>query len=316
MPRAAPVTIATLMQRLYVMVSRQHGLLTGSRTVTPYTHGCPMRWGDMDVQGHINNAAYLDYLQEARVAFLLSGSPVLHQLLDSGVLVVSHQLEYLKPVAFSERPLTINLWVDAIGGSRFSIGYEVFDGADLAARARTAVVPFDLASNALRRLTAEERDLLGRALAPAEPLRPLPWAVVLGHAHRYRLNVRWSDLDSYGHVNNVKYYDYVQEARINFMTSTIGWEPGAVWVVVRQDLEYAKPLDFRTDPYEVRTAVASIGKRSFTLVAEIRDPAEGTVYATARTVVVGESPLNADQRSVLGRWITEPIADCKRGAAG
>jgi acyl-CoA thioester hydrolase len=263
-----------------------------------------MRWGDMDVQGHINNAAYLDYLQEARVAFLLSGSPVLHQLLDSGVLVVSHQLEYLKPVAFSERPLTIDLWVDAIGGSRFSIGYEVFDGADLAVRARTAVVPFDLASNALRRLTAEERDLLGRALAPAEPLRPLPWAVVLGDAHRYRLNVRWSDLDSYGHVNNVKYYDYVQEARINFMTSTIGWEPGAVWVVVRQDLEYAKPLDFRTDPYEVRTALAAIGKRSFTLAAEIRDPAEGTVYATARTVVVGESPLSADQRSVLGRWIT------------
>jgi len=130
-----------------------------------------MRWGDMDAQGHINNAAYLDYLQEARVAFLLSGSPVLHQLLDSGVLVVSHQLEYLKPVAFSERPLMIKLWVDAIGGSRFSIGYEVFDGDELAARARTAVVPFDLASNVLRRLRAEERDALGQALEPAVPLR-------------------------------------------------------------------------------------------------------------------------------------------------
>src|SRR4029453_8179550 len=98
MPRATPVTIATLTQRLYVSVSQQHGLLTGSRTVSPYTHGCPMRWGDIDVQGHINNAAYLDYLQEARVAFLLSGSPVLHHLLDSGVLVINHQLEYIKPV--------------------------------------------------------------------------------------------------------------------------------------------------------------------------------------------------------------------------
>ena len=114
-----------------------------------------------------------------RVAFLLSGSPVLHQLLDSGTLVVSHQLEYLKPVTFSERPLTINLWVDAIGGSRFSIGYEVYDGDDLAARARTGIVPFDLVSNALRRLTAEERELLGHALAPAEPLRPLPKVGVL-----------------------------------------------------------------------------------------------------------------------------------------
>jgi acyl-CoA thioester hydrolase len=270
--------------------------------VSPYTHRCQMRWGDMDAQGHVNNAAYLDYLQEARVAFLLSGPPVLHDLLDSGILVVSHQLEYLRPVIFSERPLIIDLWVDAIGGSRFSIGYELDDGDQLAARARTVVVPFDLASSALRRLSADERELLGRALAPAEPLRPLPRVGVLGSDHRYRLTVRWSDLDSYGHVNNVKYYDYIQEARISLITSTLGWQPETLWMVVRQDVEYLKPIDFRTEPYEVGTAVVALGSRSFTLAAEIRDPASRTVFATARTVVVGESPLTEEQRSALTRW--------------
>jgi acyl-CoA thioester hydrolase len=270
--------------------------------VSQYTHSCPMRWGDMDAQGHVNNAAYLDYLQEARVAFLLSGSPVLHHLLDAGVLVVNHQLEYLKPVTFSDRPLRIDLWVDAIGGSRFSIGYELYDGDSLAARARTGVVPFDLATYTLRRLTTEERDLLGRALAPAEPLRPLPKVDVLGDHHRYPLRVRWSDLDSYGHVNNVKYYDYIQEARISLVNGTVGWEPEAVWMVVRQDLEYVKPIDFRIEPYEVATAVSAIGNRSFTLAAEIRDPTSSTVYATARTVVVGISPLSVDQRLALEKW--------------
>ena len=142
MPRAAPVTIATLMQET-VCDGETAG--TGSDKIEdrePVHPRLSDALGRHGRQGHINNAAYLDYLQEARVAFLLSGSQVLHQLLDSGVLVVSHQLEYLKPVAFSERPLMIKLWVDAIGGSRFSIGYEVFDGDDLAARARTAVVPF------------------------------------------------------------------------------------------------------------------------------------------------------------------------------
>ena len=56
-----------------------------------------MRWGDMDAQGHINNAAYLDYLQEARVCYLLGGPPALQNLLATGVLVVSHQVEYLQP---------------------------------------------------------------------------------------------------------------------------------------------------------------------------------------------------------------------------
>jgi acyl-CoA thioester hydrolase len=270
--------------------------------VSPYTHSCPMRWGDMDAQGHLNNAAYVDCLQEARVGFLLSGPPVLHQLLDSGILVVSHQLEYLRPIIFSERPLTINLWVDAVGGSRFTIGYELRDGNNLAARARTGVAAFDLARNALRRLTAGERDLLVRALAPTEPLRPLPKVGGLRNDHRYPLTVRWSDLDSYGHVNNVKYYDYIQEARIHLITSTVGWEPEAVWMVVRQDLEYLQPIDFRTEPYEVGTAVVALGSRSFTLAAEIRDPAPKTVFATARTVVVGESPLTADQRSALEAW--------------
>jgi acyl-CoA thioester hydrolase len=270
--------------------------------VSPYTYSCLMRWGDMDAQGHVNNAAYVDYLQEARVSFLVSGPPVLHQLLDSGTLVVSHQLEYLRPIIFSERPLTINLWVDAIGGSRFTIGYQLYDGNNLAARARTGIAPFDLARNGLRRLTAEERHLLVRALAPAEPLRPLPRVGALRNDHRYPLMVRWSDLDSYGHVNNVKYYDYIQEARIHLINSTVGWEPEAVWMVVRQDLEYRKPIDFRTEPYEVGTAVVAFGSRSFTLAAEIRDPASKTVFATARTVLVGESPLTADQQSALEAW--------------
>ena len=93
--------------------------------MSPHVYHCPMRWGDMDAQGHVNNAAYVDYLQEARVHFLLSRAAGGTDLLDSGVLVVSHQVEYLRPIGFGDRPLTIKLWVDAVGGSRFAIGYDV-----------------------------------------------------------------------------------------------------------------------------------------------------------------------------------------------
>jgi acyl-CoA thioester hydrolase len=166
----------------------------------------------MDAQGHVNNAAFVDYLQEARVDFLLSGPPPLQQMLDSGVFVISHQVEYLRPLkAFGDRPLDIDLWVDSVGASRFVIGYQLFDGEALAGRARTALVPYDLATDSLRRLTDEQRELLSANLSQAEPLRPVAKVGINGGGYVYPLRVRWSDLDSYGHVNNVKYYDYIQE---------------------------------------------------------------------------------------------------------
>jgi acyl-CoA thioester hydrolase len=261
-----------------------------------------VRWGDLDAQGHINNAAYVDYLQEARVHFLLGGPPVTQRLLDSGVLVVSHQVEYLRPIGFGERSLEIAVWVAGIGGSRFWIGYDVFDGDDLAARARTSLVPFDLERGVLRRLTDEEREVLTGHLVPAEPLRPLSRVRSIGNGHRYPLAVRWSDLDSYGHVNNVKFYDYIQEARIALVNETVHWTPETVWMVARQDVDYLAPLDFRIEPYEVCTLVTAIGTRSFTLAVEIRDPGSGTVYASAGTVVVGSVPLSPAQRDALVAW--------------
>jgi acyl-CoA thioester hydrolase len=130
----------------------------------------------------------------------------------------------------------------------------------------------------------------------------LPRTRLVGAEHRFPLSVRWSDLDSYGHVNNVKYFDYVQEARIAVLTEALGWSGDDVSVIVRQDLEYLKPMDFRIDPYEVASVVADIGSRSFRLEVEIRDPASGLVYATARSVVVGDAPLSEAAREALGRW--------------
>ena len=266
-----------------------------------FTYRCPVRWGDLDAQGHVNNGFYVDYLQEARVHFLLGGPPEARALLDSGVLVVSHAVEYLRPVAAVEA-VTIRLWVDAIGGSRFVIGYNLHDGEHLAARARTALVPFDLAGGSLRRLTGGEREFLDAHLDPAEPLRPLAGSSS-PRPFRVPLHIRWSDLDSYGHVNNVKFYDYVQQARIELINATVHWSPETVWMVARQDVQYRAPLDFRTEPYEIATWLTAIGNRSFTVAAEITDPDSGTVYATAGTVVVGSVPLTTDQRAALARWL-------------
>lgn len=267
-----------------------------------HTYHCPVRWGDMDAQGHINNAAFVDYLQETRVDFMHSGPPVMRDLLSDGVVVVSQQVEYLAPVIFTGIPLRVDLWIDALGASRFVIGYRVFDGETLAAQARVAVTPFDLGRNELRRLTSAEREFLSGHLDPADQLRDLSkitqGAITGSH---YPLRVRWSDLDSYGHVNNVRYYDYIQEARIAKVIELLGDLGSGQWVVVRQDLDYLKPIDFSTEPYQVITGVAEIGTRSLTLAAEICDHA-GLRYATGRTVMVAQHPISEQERAAFARW--------------
>jgi acyl-CoA thioester hydrolase len=189
------------------------------------------------------------------------------------------------------------------------IGYVIKDGEDVAVRARTTATPFDLTRNALRRLTPAEREYLTAHLAPAEPLRAVEPTKIdfTGAGHLHPIRVRWSDLDSYGHVNNVRYYDYVQEARVALVADLMGGEDGGHWVVVRQDVTYLKPIDFATEPYLAETVVTKIGTRSASLAAELRDNA-GTRYATARTVLVADRPITEEWRTYFARW-QAPAAD-------
>ena len=91
--------------------------------------------------------------------------------------------------------------------------------------------------------------------------------------HRYDCFVRFSDVDVYGHVNNVKYFEYYQEARLAFLMS-LGRDPGErgfSLVVARLDVDYKRPILFRPEPYLVESWVTRVGRSSFDIASEIRD---------------------------------------------
>lgn len=279
----------------------------------------PLRWVDLDAQGHVNNAIVADYLQEARVRYLLEGDNA--PLLGQGTLVVNHQVEYLAPVSFSDEPVEVRLWMGDVGASRFTIGYQVLQAGVLAARARTMLCIFDFDTGHPRRMTPEERNWFVDHSGPLEPMRDLGRWRPGPKAYCAPLAVRWSDLDSYGHVNNVRFFDFVAEARIRMSSDadaagdrmSAAAEAGHLWMVVRQDVDYLAQLDHRLEPYETRVAVIDIGRTSMTLVAEVTDPLAGTVHARARTVLVcGDLsgrpvPVPDDLRHALETWPAEPF---------
>ena len=121
---------------------------------------CALRWSDMDVFGHVNNAAFLTLYEEARVAMMFKGGREAGLTsFEEGVVIARHEVDYLRPVDYGD-PVRIEMWVEEIRASRFTIAYELFNSADLASRARSVCVPVDLASGHPRRLRPAEVEFL------------------------------------------------------------------------------------------------------------------------------------------------------------
>jgi acyl-CoA thioester hydrolase len=126
---------------------------------------CAMRWSDMDAYGHVNNTAYLAYLEQARVSMFLDRYD---SSFSGGSVVKHHEITYLRPVVYHPEPLRLELWVDQVRAASFRVLYDVFDGDTLAAKASTTLVMFDFTTDRPRRITGEERAvLLSYADAPA-----------------------------------------------------------------------------------------------------------------------------------------------------
>ncbi|MGW4649705.1 acyl-CoA thioesterase [Kitasatospora sp. NPDC004289] len=111
--------------------------------------------------------------------------------------------------------------------------------------------------------------------------------------HIYACPLRWSDMDAFGHVNNVVFLRYLEEARIDFMFTQAAAAGAGEFaggsVVARHEIDYKRPLVHRPEPVTVETWVTKIGGASLTVAYEIKDTAADgteTVYVRASTVVV------------------------------
>ncbi len=279
----------------------------------------------MDQLGHVNNVAYVDYLQEARVDMLRVHPPTPGgEALASGVVVVRQEVQYLSPLVFRQEPVGIEMWVTEVRAAAFTMAYEVYDdlpeGRRVYVRARSVLTPYDFERERPRRLTADERHVLSRFVDPAPaPLTPtvaVDETTAEERQHRYRCAVRFSDVDAYRHVNNVTYFEYYQEARIGLLASLgrLGGGPADLFgvVVAQADVDYRRPMFFREEAYAVETWVSRVGGASFVVDGQILDG--GELLSRSRIAMVAfdpatqrPRPLTDQQRaSLLGAPRREP----------
>lgn len=260
-----------------------------------HTYECQLRWADMDLLGHVNNVVYVDYLQQARIDMFRIHAPDArtHDLAE-GVVVVRQDVQFVAPLVYRPRPVLVDVWVSHVGAATFTLAYEVYDTSEgqrtVYLRATSTLAPYVFAEERPRRVSPAEKQALQPFLGDVdERLATTALAAVRrsepGH---HRLQTRFSDVDVYGHVNNVVYFEYFQEARIEYLQRL--WESrplgtaGGGLVVAHTSVEYHVPVLFRTEPYDAWSAVTHVGRSSFVVDGELCDGDQ--VLARARSVLV------------------------------
>ena len=258
-----------------------------------HVYECQIRRADLHGDGTVGNVLYVDYLQEARLDLLRyhETSPTPNP--GEGLVVVRTVVDYERPIRLADAPLLIDTWVCEVRAASFTVAYELRTEAGVHARATTVLTPFVFATGRPRRLTADERARLETTsdeppFAEARRERPAAWSDA---AYHRPIQVRFSDVDLLGHVNNVRYFDYLHEAQVELMSGVFqeAHVSGTVeMVVVRSEMDHLGQVNRRPEPYDVWSRVAAVGRTSVTFESEIRDG--DRVMARSRVVEVNVGP--------------------------
>ena len=110
-----------------------------------------LRFTDIDLAGHVNNAVYLNYFEQARLSFFgqfLGGE---HDWTNEGVLLAHAELDYLDRIELNDK-VHIEIGCDRLGTKSFDLVYKVHreapEGPVLCCSGKTTMVCFDFKENA------------------------------------------------------------------------------------------------------------------------------------------------------------------------
>ena len=115
-----------------------------------------------------------------------------------------------------------------------------------------------------------------------------------------RIEIRWRDMDAYGHVNNAVYLNYLEEARDAWVEATLG-AVADTWdlVLARVAIDFKQELTQADRAVVVRCELASVGRSSVRTREEVL-MLDGTVSAVSESVLVAR-----DRRTGRSRPLTE-----------
>lgn len=119
--------------------------------------------------------------------------------------------------------------------------------------------------------------------------------------HEKHIDIRWRDLDAYGHVNQAVYLTFAEEVLDDWFRQKLELTPGAVWdyVAARASLDYRSELRQKDVQAVGSASLLRLGTKSVTAAVTL-SAADGRVVAEIELVVVA-----IDRKSGASRPLTE-----------
>ena len=126
-------------------------------------------------------------------------------------------------------------------------------------------------------------------MASANPRIPEP---TKEYKHITPIQLRFNDVDMFGHVNNAMYFHFFDLGKLRYFESVLGKDfarKGFTAVIVNINCDFFSP-SFLNEDLEVRSAVIHIGEKSITLEQRIVNSQNGDVKCICTTVMAGFDP--------------------------
>lgn len=252
-----------------------------------------VRHYECDAYGHLNNANYARYMEEAafEASAAVGYSQARYQEIGTLWLARETEIEYLLPLRYRDE-VTIKTWVADFRRVRSRRLYEFYRDGQQVARASTDWVYLDAAT--LRPATIPPEMIAAFApdgLPPAAPRPPFPaQPPPPPGVYIQRRRVEWRDIDTAQHVNNAAYLNYIEDCGIQVATA-YGWPTsrsmaaGFAVVARKHHIEYRQPavLD---DELELATWVSGAKRATATRYYTIKRARDGELVARANTLWV------------------------------
>lgn len=262
----------------------------------PHTSEIPftIRYDECDTYGHLNNAVYLRYMQEAAIRASSEAGLGREQyaVMRRHWLIRETEIEYLQALQANER-LVIRTWNEGMRRATARRRYEFSrsEAGGPAAHAWTDWVFIDSDTRRPAKIPIEVQAAFFPETGHAPGFSRIPFPrIPSAPPGIFKLvrRVEWRDIDPMQHLNNAAYLSYAEDCAVQ-LADSFGWSfdqwsaHGQAFVARKHHIQYLRPV-LLEDELEISTWLFNVRRTSATRYYAMRRAADGELMAQIATL--------------------------------